>query len=937
MKKYSYKTLTNSLNTSNKRIPHKKISSSTIKTEPFYGGQEIIPNDIIFSKVLSKKKSRGIMDMSSLGNKDVLTDSDSEISRNRKAKNKENNKKMENKKGCAELIIEKVESQIPKKNDYNLVNRKKNIYNNKYNSKLINFNSPPNEIVINFSNNNSNINKNYNQNRGFTNKTIYGRYKTNSNNIINNNNKKLNYSHNKNRNIDDNIYNIIKRRIYDKDKYSFNKYNNSSIGRTNINSQTNNSSFAKSPENSMDKGFTPINFGRHKGSFLKYDSNITNPSFIYYSNNSLNNNSSISLKNNYAPNTKQKKTISSFNEFKDGEIKRPTINQLINLNFNNRKNKNYLQTKFNEKLIKSVIKIQSFWRGAFVRDLIDFFKKLIKLVNTVQRVFKNQKRKNFFHFLGLVKNIEKPKNKRISIGLNVKGRPLRQKYILSKEKNDRIQKKNNDENLGSENTPIKEDSNYNSLLKDYNTLLDKYNELKEKMNEINNKKIVFEKLEVDKKNFEIKNLEKKTENNLDRKNNDNNNETKELKKFDKIKKEQNGDFNIIPKSNNKNIILRGRYLNKKPIFKIEKTFGIEILKDNENKKINYEDYLNHFILNINKYTIDQFFVEQNPNKKVLNINQFYISNNSITLLNKQDKKTKAKVLNPFFISSNSLTLLNKKNTKEKQKIFDNISIDKIGNLELIIINKKIIEEEKNEIKEENKELKIKDTKGKKKKKGKKQEPKEENKNNTNDEKTDSNNNNIKLFKNNLINEHTNQINIISIKKQREFDKDKIILNKDISLDIINQINEIIEKVKKKDILIEEKNENKKPDDILMIDNNNVLYIKKQKKKKCCEKEEIKYFKELKQNEHYELSFNGIKLNKEVEKPVFNKNNFNENNIVEKENEIEINPIEVFKNKNSAFAEKAKENILKIILPIRLKIVLKGYIRKKLYCLLKELD
>ena len=457
MKQYAQNTLATSFNPNQKSNPYKEFSTNTLRTEPTYNNQERLKSDIIFSKVLSKEKHRGILDMSSPGNKDVFTDSDSELSQGQKNKIKENNKKnMDNKKGCAKLIIEKVESQVPKKTDYKLVNRKKNNYGNKYNNKLIRFNSPPNEVDINFSNNSSikydnisnNINKsNIFQKRGFTNEKVYNKYKPNRidkgfksiNNNLNSNNKKLNYSQNKINNVDTNKNNIYKygnERIYDKYKYNSNKYGNLSTGKTNINSQLNKSSYIyKSTENSVDKSVSSsLNFGRYKESRIKNDSN---PSFTYYTNNSFNK-SSIALKKNYPPNTQVKKTISLYNDFKDIEKKRPTISQLINLSYNTQSNKTYLQNKFNEKLLKSVIKIQSFWRGAFIRDLLLFYKRLSTFINSIINAFNNKKRQNFYYFLNLVKDLEKPKNKRISIGANVKGPSVRQKYILSKEKTNKI-------------------------------------------------------------------------------------------------------------------------------------------------------------------------------------------------------------------------------------------------------------------------------------------------------------------------------------------------------------------------------------------------------------------------------------------------------------------------------------------------------------------
>ena len=180
--------------------------------------------------------------------------------------------------------------------------------------------------------------------------------------------------------------------------------------------------------------------------------------------------------------------------------------------------------------------------------------------------------------------------------------------------------------------------------------------------------------------------------------------------------------------------------------------------------------------------------------------------------------------------------------------------------------------------------------------------------------------------------------------------------------------------KKEDILLVAKNKNRKYDEKLMIDNNNILYIKRIKKKKYDKITEItRELNQIEPNNHYELIFKGItNLNdnsdrmKNEKKPENNKNNdteeitkekrelsinnvediikkysFNEENKIERRDYINIKPkelqqvnniiisyenkIEVLYNK-STFTEKAKRNMMKIILPIRLKTVLREYIR-----------
>ena len=121
MKNY-YKTFTNynGLGTRNSNIPYQKntlpISNGPRKYQNLTSDEKNDKQysedlDQIISKELSKKKNRGILDVSSIGNKDVLTDSDSEAPK-QNSKYEASTKKS----GCAELIIEKVESKGPVRN-----------------------------------------------------------------------------------------------------------------------------------------------------------------------------------------------------------------------------------------------------------------------------------------------------------------------------------------------------------------------------------------------------------------------------------------------------------------------------------------------------------------------------------------------------------------------------------------------------------------------------------------------------------------------------------------------------------------------------------------------------------------------------------------------------------------------------------------------------
>ena len=1244
----TYKTSSNYFNTKNRNIPlTKKTSYAVLKTDPSYYNQDFSRNSLMnssmnenfdnaFSKILSKKKKRGILDISSPGNKDVLTDSDSETQTTKNTKYL-GNVNIKNKSKCAKLIIEKVESQTPQNNEeyYKFTNKKrisKDSGNFRYNNNMVKrLNSPLNDKNTNSSNNNNfqynNNRKIITQSRGFTNpKVSRNPIKSTGNFDINNSNNDLNLTYYRKINST-----VIARDSSTKYKNIYNYTNQNNLGKsTNISNQQNNNRInyqrKKSPliyrstESSIDKKNNSMNFVGNRANNNKKP-NITDNELITPTISSLNNEDysypnkiSKGLKKNIFTNNRLQTTISLY-DYKDSG-KKQTISQLINLKYNTNTPKTYLQTKFNDKLVKNVIKIQSFWRGAFIRELMSFVGKLTKFIEILENLFLNHKKKNFLFLLNSLNNFDKPKKKIISVGKNIKGPSLRQKYIFNNEKKEKpyqIKPKKNEEEENIENNFVKinnqikpkkreeeeekiknnnndiknEDNKYNNLLKDYNSLMENYNKLKEEMEKMNkvkeemdkknklkeeidrkkklkeeidkknkvkeeidkkNKILKFENLDYDKNELEIidkkKKNDKKDEININKKFKEDKNKIinkgdNKIKKFDIIEPGTKDEFKIIQKNNDFNKLrYRARRANKNKIEKIEKVSEIKyeskIDKDknkNKNKNITYDDYLNHFISNINISNKEEFIIEEIPNinKKILNLIPFDISNNSLTLINNnKNKKSKDKEKNipkeenlninksinkiQYKISNNNFALINdNKNIKSKQKEKDNSEEEKLNinrtinkipfeisnnSLNLINDNKNIKskdKENKNEIKEKSdikmnlmpkpfyisnnclsiiNKKKDKDIKNifkeksvtrkifeylsinknkendlsiiilekEKKKKSKEKENKEkpelivENQINLNTEIKGFETKKLKIFEECIVNEHN--INIIQIRKKKEFDIEQMNTKNDISLYIINEskpqkdldnknginvnkafnneslafneninlsilgnikaniidnkkdneikIDELIEE-KKDDInLGEEKNKNKKFDEKLMIDNNNILYIKRKKKKKIDKLDKMTEItkqlneNELKPNNHYELFFEGKttlneiieytkieqkeeninkkskkkskKGKKEKEKKEIclepeekisqdkSTKNYNEGNIVQKVYEIQMNPIELYKsnsenkiedsdNQKEEFTEKAKSTMMKIILPIRLKTVLRKYVRK----------
>ena len=178
----AYNTSSNYYNNFNKNLLNQK-AFRILKKEPNHLKSELSRNslqytsnklDNILSKALSKEKRRGILDVCSPGNKDILIDSDSECPSNRKIKyNDITNDTKAKKNKCTKLIIDKIESQKPKINEeyYKFTNQKINYnYNNSNlrnkileNNQFSRFKSPIDIIYSNKINNYFNINNDNNK------------------------------------------------------------------------------------------------------------------------------------------------------------------------------------------------------------------------------------------------------------------------------------------------------------------------------------------------------------------------------------------------------------------------------------------------------------------------------------------------------------------------------------------------------------------------------------------------------------------------------------------------------------------------------------------------------------------------------------------------------------------------------------------------------
>ena len=495
--------------------PHYKIQNY-LEEEAIYNPNKRVLNKII-TKAINQKKYQGRIDLNVPGNKDVLTDSDSEEHYINADNIKKINKNMLKQNGCANLIIKKIESQAPQRNEeyYKFTNQKKIYANNDpfYGTRtLTNWNQREfddkkiRQIPSLYVNTDQNIN--YNKNNNYNNAYEANRILT------------LDNTDRKNQKVRDNNYNnylfnstLDLRQINPKIKkikkqnrlYEINRSPNQQISyESSADAEQGSSSYVYLPAKTTDIKYKKIKKNNLKDNELSVQS----------------------ISNNEEPYIRKNLEIKS-ERLKNKNIpkKRPSFQELIRLNSKNT-GFNILQNKFTQKLIKNVIIIQSVWRGYLTRGSIY---KNLNLIRFAIVLVENIKNKYFDYISEAFYNMKYTK--------------------IRSEKNE----------------------NYDDLLKDYNLLLKEYEKIEKEMNEI--KKIqktkTFENLNIVKKenNFEILDIildsqkeNKEKENNI-------------IKKFDIIRKEQNDEFSIM-KLNEKRANLRGRYKGKKE--KIENKNEINI-------------------------------------------------------------------------------------------------------------------------------------------------------------------------------------------------------------------------------------------------------------------------------------------------------------------------------------------------------------------------
>ena len=642
------------------------------------------------SRYLLDKKYRGELDISSPGNKNILIDTDSELTANSKNTNNKN-------KGCTKLIIEKIESQKPQINKeyYKFTNQPKTIVHDLNENQDIFF-AKKNYVTQNVSrcnsilrNTNKIINKNY-SNSNFNNFSLQQGFDYNNYSTLNNYN--------------DFGYNSPMKKTYTRSTNNIFKSNNK------FKQQLSNIKQAKE-QNKNNSGFilkernSSINYGNHYDIYPKeYDYednkermfdtiNISRKpdNMKYYKIKKTN------INNNYPRGNKdininpQENTL--YENYQD-LIKLNTFNRISQYNNTHRNINNgtmkYSKINIYPDIIQKAIKIQSAWRGTYVRILMGFYWNLSGFKNTLDNIFKNHISVYFSYFL---KNISHYKS-------SIKHK---RKY-----NNNNNYEKSIDEYA---NELKQKEEDYDNLLKNYNSLVERCTELQHLVNKNKSEEkksrwtSSYKKRENDDKiNPKLLDIERNKINFNENTNKDDHHSWKKLKienhnvdleivisrkifdiendinhsnkfdtkkQFDIIEVEQKDKFNLItPKKIHKEIIIKPEQEQNHEQEKIDDSNNLNLrARYKRKKKESNFNYLDNFTSNLSITNTEQLLLEEIPKHK--EIIPLKISKSEIIILNNNE-------IEPIKI----------------QKIFEIENIKKIKNDEISI--KGIKKEIKNE-------------------------------------------------------------------------------------------------------------------------------------------------------------------------------------------------------------------------------------------------
>ena len=765
----------------------------------------------------------------------------------------------------------------------------------------------------------------------------------------------------------------------------------------------------KKPKNEFNNNF----ISKRKNIYKNTTEKDTNKDKDKEKTSNANNSNSLTLRQYYKNVTQKQKSFPI--NIKESN----NLNYLRNKNTINNHNKNNINIP-NEEYIKKVYKIQSLWKGKYVRKLMSYYWNLDNFKNILESVIVNHVKQQFFNKIKLKKNKkDNPYDKDVD--------------DYNKIKKDLEELKRNKK---------KKDKDYNKLLEKYNSIVKKFDELKKKNDE--NEKIIISKSNI-KNNDNNDNGSKVFEINNNYLQINNNN--KKTKKFDEIKKEKKEELNIISNNNQDNNIKLRAQRPKKQEENHKKILLIE-----NGTQLDWKDYTED-LSNLEIINIEQFFINQkevnNHNNKNKSMPTYEIINYNLTLVthNKAENpkilkicknksfnilnnsiKSSMKSGNESLIISNNYETSTSLSTKENKKYNElNLSPENQNNLNLEIkgverqktsSKEYFIEQQKNgmaifggekynifnkeclieksdismNILSQRESLKEIDKNIKKIEDIKENDEDFENYANYENEKDDKGkkaNKNIEIYKNErfcLINSD------ISSKKNLNNNSENLIIDNKENNSLLN------------------KDKNLKNNDELIICDNDKLNIEGKNTNKCDQVTEItNEINIMEPDNHYQLIFNPTNIkkesgengnNKKVEfeneiniessmqnedmienenKTILKKNqqfeiinkiennipgiitNSNENkksknknynlvNEIEKGDALEINPfemrrtqnnndnifisnenkIEFLNNKESIYSDKAKKNMMRIILPIKMKSIIREKVKKMAY-------
>ena len=684
----SYNNYMNYIEPPKKAILYKKTPTKLIQNNNYnrtnLNGSGLNINQIKAraTKLISDHRYRGELDISSPGNKNVLLDSDSELTTNSKNLNPNT--------GCTKLVIEKIESQIPQINKeyYKFTNLKRELDDDNDNQDLL-F-SKKNYATKRLARCNSNLMEN-----DRINDRDYLYFKYNNYNIpqrtdfiMNNNNIKKEHTNSltkRYRRSTNNVPNTKRSKQYNLSNKKLSNENN------------NNSAFIKGRETTTKYTYHYINNDNNDivkdNGYNRYYVDEKPNDAIYYK----------IMKNNYARKNKdininpQRNTL--YENYQD-LIKLNTFNRISQYNrgFNIRRkyNKIYNYPGFNKKLIK----IQSFWRGTYVRILMGFYWNLVEFKNTLENIFRNHMRDYFLNLMKNANNISQIEN-------------------LDEINNKNLDNKKEEKTLNEYKIAYEQkEEDYENLLKNYNALVERCTELqdlldksksdriknlssskksekdnnffKEKILDIQKHEINFlgnnnidgktnwDKLKIENNNI---NLEIIIDNkNIEPNNNENKdkeeiiiNKIEENKKFDIIIIEQKDTFDIINRKENKDKI------------EIKQEQEIENKENPNNKNLRakykkikkdiYQNYLDSFTSSLCIINAEHLMIEKTQkNKEIIPLK---ISKFQIPLINDKEIKVLEKINIPLKISKFEIPLLNDKEIKIEEKKYIPLEISKI--------------------------------------------------------------------------------------------------------------------------------------------------------------------------------------------------------------------------------------------------------------------